>query len=333
MGRLWQQFSDFLGTGRRTALFILLAVTGLFSLMLNTVQSEGVIAIQTGLLLVFIGGATGIVFSAMSPYERGRWVGIITPSFLLVVAGSVFFPAQSGLFMGLAFGWIVAALFVFKPREPMAYQKAIKALRKNDFETAVTEIDSLIKQEPKQVQHYHFRARLYRLDGKINHARRDYKKILDIDPESPVGYNELAELELQAGQYSAARTAALKAYDLTDGDWVTAYNLGMIEDRLRDSESALKHLDHALTNKIPDPRHLLLIHLYRARALARLGQLDQAGEAITEIKSNGSALKQWRKLLEDPQAGALREVLGDDIEMVYALIEGRSDVMTLAKGS
>lgn len=332
MGRLWQRFNDFLGTGRRTALFILLAVTGLFSLMLNAVEGEGVVVIQTGLVWVFIAGTAIIIFSAMTPYERGRWLGILTPSFLLIVVGTVFFPAQGGLFMGLAFGWIVAALFLIKPREPMAYQKAIKALRKNDFVTATQEIDALIKLYPKEVQHYHFRARLYRLDGKITQARRDYKKILDLDPASPVGYNELAELELQAAQYPAARAAAIKAYELTDGDWVTAYNLGMIEDRLGESESALQHLDHALTHKIPDARHRLLIHLYRARALARMGRLDHASDAITQMKSNAAALKEWRKLLGDEQAAALREVLGADVETAAALVEGRSDVTSLTGG-
>jgi len=330
MGGLWQRFNDFLGSGRRTALFLLLAVTGLFSLILNVAEGqEGVIVFQSILFFVFVGGAAAIIFSALSAYDRGRWLGILVPSFLLIVIGILFFPQNGGLFMGLAFGWIIAALFVFRPREPMAYQKAIKALRKNDFETAIREIDALIQQAPKEVQHYHFRARLYRLDGKINPARRDYKKILDLDPQSPVGYNELAELELQAGQYVAARTAGLKAYDLTGGDWVTAYNLGMIEDRLNDSESALTHLDQALSGHVPDPRHLLLIHFYRARALARLGRFDQASEAVAQMKVNASAVKKWRKLLEDGQAATLREVLGADIEAAAALVEGRADVTSL----
>jgi len=330
MGGLWQRFNDFLGSGRRTALFLLLAVTGLFSLILNVAEGqEGVIVFQSILFFVFVGGAAAIIFSALSAYDRGRWLGILVPSFLLIVIGILFFPQNGGLFMGLAFGWIIAALFVFRPREPMAYQKAIKALRKNDFETAIREIDALIQQAPKEVQHYHFRARLYRLDGKINPARRDYKKILDLDPQSPVGYNELAELELQAGQYVAARTAGLKAYDLTGGDWVTAYNLGMIEDRLSDSESALTHLDQALSGHVPDPRHLLLIHFYRARALARLGRFDQASEAVAQMKVNASAVKKWRKLLEDGQAATLREVLGADIEAAAALVEGRADVTSL----
>ena len=121
MGGLWQRFNDFLGSRRRTALFILLAVTGLLSLILNVVQGQaGVVAIQTGLFLVFIGGTVVIIFSALEPYERGRWIGILVPSFLLVVLGMMFFPQQAGLFMGLAFGWIIAALFLFRPREPIS---------------------------------------------------------------------------------------------------------------------------------------------------------------------------------------------------------------------
>lgn len=330
MRRMWQSFTDFLGPTRLWILFGLLATTGLLSLILNVAEGEGVTAVQTGLVLVFMAGAFIIIFSALSPYQRGRWLGILTPSFVLFALGTVAFPDQRGLLYGLAFGWVIAAQFVFRPREPMAYQKAVKALRKNDIPTALAEIDALIKQSPNSPEHYHFRARLYRLVGKVKEARRDYKKVLEIAPTSPVGHNELAELELQAGQYTAARAAALKAFELTDGDWVTAYNLGMIEDRMAESESALSHLDHALSRKVSDARHRLLIQLYRARALARLGRANEAAQAVELMRADQKAVAQWKKLLEDGQAEVLRAVLGADVETAEALLTGKLTVAALA---
>ena len=49
-------------------------------------------------------------------------------------------------------------------------------------------------------------------------------------PRSP--HNGLAEVELQAGRFEAAQKAAHKAQELAPQEWVAAYNLGMIEDRL-----------------------------------------------------------------------------------------------------
>lgn len=328
--RLWHNFTAFLGPTRLNAIFLLLAGTGLGSLMLNAAKGDWVVGAQTLLLLLFIGGATGIIFSALDPFNRGRWLGILTPAFILVVIGTLVVPAQGALFMGLAFGWIIAAQFVFNPRAPMAYQKSIKAMRTGDYDTALTELDGLIRKEPKNAAHYQFRAEVYRLAGRLPSAKRDYKKLIDLGPEyRAVGYNLLAELHLQAGEYQDALTAGRKALELAPEEWVAAYNLGMIEDRLNLPAEALSHLDHALEIGVPDARHRLLIQFYRARAFIRLGDTAQATAAVAPLTDERKSLKEWRKLLESEQAAALRQVLQPDIDAAEALIAGQIDVTAL----
>jgi tetratricopeptide (TPR) repeat protein len=330
MIRLWRRFSDFIGPGRLTALFVIWAVTGLLSLVLNAVDADWVIGVQTLLLLGFVGASAGIIFSALDPFDRGRWIGILAPSFALVVLGTTFFREQTALFMGLAFGWIVAAQFIFNPRGPMSYQKAVRAMRKSDYETATKELDQLVRQEPKNPAHYQFRAEIHRLAGKLAAAKRDYKKMIDLGGDhAAVGYNLLAEVHLQAGEYNEALTAGNKALELAPGEWVTAYNLGMIEDRLRMPREALEHLDNAIEIGVPDSRHRLLIHLYRARAWARLQDDLQARAAVDALKLERRALKEWRKLLDSPQAETLRAVLADDVEAAEALINGQIDATAL----
>ena len=330
MIRLWRRFSNFLGPGRLTALFVTWAVTGLVSLVLNAVDAEWVVGVQTLLLLGFVGISIGIIFSALASFDRGRWIGILAPAFGLVVLGSTFFRDQSALFMGLAFGWIVAAQFIFNPRGPMTYQKAIRAMRKSDYETATKELDRLIRQEPKNAAHYQFRAEIHRLAGKLAAAKRDYKKLIDLGGEhAPVGYNLLAEVHLQGGEYSDALAAGKKALALAPDEWVPVYNLGMIEDRLRMPRETLEYLDKALEVGVPDARHRLLIHLYRARAWARLQDDLQARAAVEALKLEGRALKEWRKLLNASQAETLRAVLAADIEAAEALIGGQIDATAL----
>lgn len=319
----------FLGEGRLRALFLLLATTGLLSLILNAVEADWVVTAQTLLVFIFVAGAFGIVLSALPSYERGRWLGILTPALGLVLLAFTVLPHLMPLLLGGALGWILAGMFIFKPRTPMAYQNAIKHLRKNEYADAVKEMDQIIKDEPQQTNHYRFRAEILRLWGKLDRARRDYRKMIEIDPESAVGYNGLAEVELQAGNYAQAREAGLRAYELAPQEWVAAYNLGMIEDRLHKSADAIEHLYEALTLKVPDARHRLLIYVYLIRAHIRQGDSESAERELASLRKNQSGLKEWKILLENEQAETLRAVISQDIELAEALIDGEITVDNL----
>ena len=214
----------------------------------------------------------------------------------------------------------------------MAYQKAVRAMRKSDYEAATKELDQLVRQEPKNPAHYHFRGEIHRLAGKLAAAKRDYRKLIDLGGEhAPVGYNLLAEVHLQAGEYDEALTAGRHALALAPDQWVPVYNLGMIEDRLNLPRETLEHLDKAINLGVPDSRHRLLIHLYRARAWTRLHDEPQARAAVDALKSERRALQEWNKLLKAPQAETLRAVLGADVEAAEALINGQIDATALGQ--
>ncbi|MFW5771769.1 MAG: tetratricopeptide repeat protein [Phototrophicaceae bacterium] len=315
------QIRLFLGPGRLRALFFLLAATGLANLVLNGFASEAdwVRPAQSALVIVWLVGSLLIVGSAMPPFERGRWASILAPALGAVLLGVFLLPDRLTLMLGLAVGWVVAGALIFKPRGPMEYQQAVRHMRKNRYKEAVEVMNKLVKAEPKNPNHLRFRAELLRLWGQTGQARRDYKKMIEIAPESAVAYNGLAEVELQVGNYTEARRAALKAYELAPDEWVAVYNLGMIEDRLGESAAAVEHLNQALAAKVPDARHRLLIYLYLARAYARQGDLEAAQRAASGVKKHGGGLNEWQVILQSNQAQTLRDVLADDIETARAL--------------
>lgn len=329
----------FLGPQRLRALFLLLASTGIFSLILNAVAAsapEGqpaawIPAVQTILALVFVGGAAVIVFSALDPFDRGRWIGILAPSFGLVLLGLLVLPHLSGVLFGGAVGWAVAGAFIFRPRGPMQYQEAVKHFRRSEFAEAVKVMDTLIKAESKQPNHYRFRAEILRVWGKLALAKRDYKKMTELDPQSAVAFNGLAEVCLQAGEYDGARVAALRAYQLAPDEWVAAYNLGMIEDRLRQSEAAITHLNEALKARVPDARHRLLIWFYLIRAHSRLGDMTSAETALVNLRKQRDGLREWQTILGSDQAQTLRDVIEADVQAAEALIDGTLTVAALAE--
>lgn len=324
---MFNRLQLFLGPQRLQALFFLFVVTGLISLILNAVEATWVVGVQTALVAIFLIGAGILIGGRMEPYDRGRWAAILIPVAIAILIGVFLLPQYLLLIMGMSVGWVAAGLFVFRAHGPMQYQQAVKFLRKSQYSDAVQVMDDLIKEEPDRPNHYRFRAEILRLWGKLDRARRDYEKMAKIDPTSAVAYNGLAEVNLQAGRYEDAQQAALRAYELAPNEWVAAYNLGMIEDRLEVVQPAIEHLQQALALKVPDSRHRLLIHFYLARAYHRFGDDASASSQVDILKKNQAGLNEWRVILESPQAQTLRAVIEADIEAIEKLVSGE---MTLS---
>lgn len=329
-----ERFRSFMGEGRFWMLIGLLITTGLASFVLVFVGTEQALAAQTYLALGFVISAVLLIGSRMDGEQRGVAVAVLVPAFGLVVLGFLFFPEYQVAALGGAFGWMVVGLFIFgRRRAPMQYRDAVKAMRKNDYKAAVAAMDDLIKLEPKMANHYRFRAELLRLWGKLGRARRDYENMLQhsqTDVERTMAYNGLSEVELQSGNLEAALKAAQEAYALAPEEWVTAYNLGMIHDRLNQSQAVIESLAIALEDGIPDSRHRLLVHLWLVRAHTDLGQIDAAQEALANLKKESAGLKEWQKILPDKQAAVLREVLEADVEEAAQLLNGDVAIVNLA---
>ncbi|HLU12092.1 MAG TPA: tetratricopeptide repeat protein [Oceanobacillus sp.] len=328
-----ERFRLFLGPARLRSIFFLIALTGLASLILNAVVDEydWVRPVQTLLALAAVVGVLVIIGGRLEPEDRGRLAALLLPALGAITLGLTILPHLLLPLAGAAAGWIVAGLLLFRSRAPMEYQKAIRHLRKNEYEAAVKTMDGLIKAQPDDPNHYRFRAELLRLWGKLDRARRDYIRMTELDPNSAVGYNGLAEVSLQEGNHERAHEAAVRAAELAPDDWVALYNLGMIEDRLKQNAQAIEHLQQALELKVPDVRHRLLIHLYLARAYARTGEMERASEQLAAIKKHRSGLEEWQKILENEQAATLRSVLGSDVQAAQELVDGKLTLENLAE--
>jgi len=330
--RTLRRIQLFLGPARLHALFLLLAGTGIVSLVLNALEADWVRPVQTLLVIVFLLGAALIIGGRLDTDDRKRWLAILGPSMLSILLGLFFAPQLRAPLIGAGLGWIAAALFLTRSRMPVQYREAIKHLRKNEYDAAVRVMDRVIREEPSQPNHFRFRAEILRLWGKLDRARRDYDTMASLAPDSAVAYNGLAEVYLQMGNYAQAREAAQRARELAPDDWVAAYNLGMIEDRLQQSEQVIEHLSQALALNVTEARHRLLIHLYLARAYSRVGNMEAAQEAIRTLKRLRGALEEWRTILDSDQAETLRSVLGDDVQAAQDLADGKLDAAALAHG-
>lgn len=333
IGKTLQRIQLFLGPTGVRAFFLWFALTGLASLMLNVIvkQYDWVRPVQSLIVGVFLIGTAVIVGSRLPPEERGRWASILTPALIAVLIALLIAPQFSAVLIGGALGWIVAGLLLTRSRMPMAYREAVRYLRKNEYEKAVKVMDRVIKEEPNNPNHYRFRAEVLRLWGKLDRAVRDYRKMTEMSPESALAFNGLAEVQLQAGKYPEALAAAQKANQLAPDDWVTYYNLGMIEDRLKQSQAVIGHLHKALDLKVNEKRHRALIHFYLARAYSRMGNENSARQQVKALKGLPAGLEEWQTILESNQAETLREVLGEDVQAAQALASGDLELMALGR--
>ena len=328
-----RRFQLFLGPRRYKAFVGLLVVTGFGSLALTFGAGDAswTTSIQTLLLALFVAGAGWLILGRLPREERFRWLAIILPAAIGVLIASLALPHLTGLFVGAALGWVVAGIFVFNSfGASQDYKRAVKAMRRGDYAAAIESISAQIKRQPERGEHYRFRGELYRLAGKLGAARKDYRRMIALDENNAVAWNGLAEVELQARRFKEARQAGQKALELAPAEWVAAYNMGMIDDRLGDSEAAIDHLQAALTLKMPDSRHRLLAHLYLARAAARAGDVELADKALRDMKREKAGLEEWRMIIEQKEATALRQVLSRDIELAGALLSGEADLRGLA---
>ncbi|MDE2858998.1 MAG: tetratricopeptide repeat protein [Chloroflexota bacterium] len=330
-----RRFRIFLGPARFKAFVVLLGLTGIASLLLNTLADrlEWATAAQSLLLAVFLAGASYLILSRLTRQERLRWLAVILPAVLAIVIASAILPHLTGLFVGAGIGWIVAGIFVFNSTGgPQNYKRAVRAMRKGDYAAAIKSITAQIKLEPARGEHYRFRAELYRLAGKLEAAKQDYRRMINLEEQTAVAYNGLAEVELQGGNFQQAFEAAETAYEMSPQEWVAAYNLGMIEDRLGRSEGAIEHLRSALALKMPDSRHRLLAHLYLLRAYLRLGDSVAAAQALDAMKREKSGLEEWQVIMSADEAHALRDVLSEDIEYARDLIQDEKGLETTRVG-
>lgn len=251
-------------------------------------------------------------------------LGVALGPALALLALATYAPRWAMFFAGGALAWLLATTLVWRGRSQISVRAAVRHLRRNEIAQAIAVMDALVRAEPGQAEHYRFRAELYRLSGHLDDAERDYQQVVHILPDRIDGYLGLAEVALQRGEYERALAHARQAAKGAPRDWRVAYSLALIADRLGDANAALEYAQAALGAGLNDRRFVLLLHLWRARSHARLGDLAAAQSAVQDLRSQRQGLREWQTVLASPQGACLRAMAGDDVRQAQALIEGKA---------
>jgi tetratricopeptide (TPR) repeat protein len=209
------------------------------------------------------------------------------------------------------------------------YQAAIRHLRRSEYAQAVAIMDGLIK-AGRRINHRRFRAELYRLSDCAGCGLRAY---LTLAPARAEGYSGLAEVCVQQGDFQEARNYAQQAVERQPRQWITAYNLGMIEDRLGEAAPAVEHLHMALAAGIPHSRERLLTRLWLARNYYRQGKSAEALGQLGLMRKEADGVQAWRVVLATEQAAPLRSLLGADVALARRLLDGEASLDDLGEAN
>jgi predicted Zn-dependent protease len=230
-------------------------------------------------------------------------------------------------FGGGALAWAVATWLLWQGQSQIGYRAAIRHLRRNQLTEAIAAMDALIAAEPEQAGHYRFRAGLHRLAGDLDAAERDYQQVMRLSPGSADGCLGLAEVAIQRGEYAEAQEYTQRAARCAADDWRVRYTRALLADRLADAREALESAQAALSAGLADRRMVALLHLWRVRAYARLGDLDSAQAALHDLRASASGLQDWGRVLDSPQAAALRALMADDLRDAQALLKSGAETL------
>lgn len=324
------QLMGWLGPRRARLLLALLVGTVLTVVGLQFwAGDEGwVLAAQLAAVWLFLAGTTLVLSLQLTGRGRKRLWLALGPGLLLLALG-IALPDMALFFGGGGLGWMVAAQFVLRSRVRMEYQVAVRHLRQGNIGQAIAVMNDLIDAEPDEPAHFRFRAELHRLANQLHKARSDYERVIKLAPADATGYTGMAEVLVQRGDYEQARHYAQQAFERAPRQWLTAYNLGLIADRLHDPEAAVEHLSAAMRNGLPHSRYHLLTQLWLARNHLRTENEAGARHALDAMQSDLDAVQDWDMIFESEQAAALRDLLQADVRLAHRLLQAEDPLSVL----
>lgn len=315
-----------LGPNRINIILVSLLLTGITSIGLGFVaDSDWVTTAQSMLAIAFIGVVVIVVGSRMAPAGRRRLFFTVGPALALGVLAFVLPANYFPFVLGGAFGWLLAAQFFMQEPTLMEYREAVRHMRNQEYKEAVKVINKLVKDEPRNLEHLDFRARLFQLSGNTKNAIEDFEHMIKIAPDDPRAYTGLSGIYVRRGDFETARSFSEKALDREPNNPATPHDLAMIEDRLQNSTAVIDYIDEAKRLGMRESRLLLLAYLWLARAHHRLGETAEADAALAKMKQQRQGLNEWKRILDDEQSATVRQIYEADIALAERAFDFKLD--------
>ncbi|MFL7840086.1 MAG: tetratricopeptide repeat protein [Candidatus Promineifilaceae bacterium] len=273
--------------------------------MIQEMRSSMLLPAALG-LAILLAGAVVVIFSPWPFWITMTVViGLMLLAYLLwstrraswglrILAVAVAVPAIIGISIGLASGSTSAALLGVGVtvllltllrfyQTPLSFRLANSRFRRGDMDGALELIDKSIAARPDFWESYQLRAMIFLAAMQLNHAERDAKKALEINPKAHPVYNTLGNIYLAQERFAEAEEAYGNALDLAPGFALYLYHLGLSEYRQGKYGDAAESFAAATQGTLPTAEYDLQARYYLARSLEELGENEKAALAEEQM--------------------------------------------------
>lgn len=177
--------------------------------------------------------------------------------------------------------------------------KGRDAIEKRDLVEAEISFRKALNSEPSNTEALYGLGWTYYLAAKNDEAREMFKRCIDTDPRSHLGYKGLGSVAMIEGNLGTAEESYLKALNLAPSDSAVLNSLGLLYLRQEENLKALE-----IYEKVKGEPALAVGH---SEALMRLERLDEARQVVEEaIKTPGP--KSTEALLHQTRARILLRI-------------------------
>lgn len=172
-------------------------------------------------------------------------------------------------------------------------------LNRGEFEDAIKDLDAAAKADPK-LPFVHFNLGLaYLRKQEPDRARAEFHKDIASNPESPFSYEQLGDIESNAGNDEEAARNYRSALKFSPQLIVARMGIAKIEERRKRYPQALQELDEVIRIDTGDAS----AHYLRGQVMVRMGRDKEGREELAAAA----------KMLNEQRAARHKELEGDTV--------------------
>lgn len=182
---------------------------------------------------------------------------------------------------------------------PISYRVAYNRFRKGRTEDALEMINKSIRAKPDFWESYQLRSLIYLTQMNLDHAERDAKTAIELNPKAHPVYNTLGQVYLAQERFADAEVAYSSALDLAPGFALYLYHLGLCEFRRQDYGEAAQSFAAASQGTLPLIEYDLQNAYYLVRSLEEIGDEENAANARRQMTLFRAGLAPIQKQLKN----------------------------------
>ncbi len=184
------------------------------------------------------------------------------------------------------------------------YGRACAFFRKSNHESALKDLEALLKTDENNVDYLHTRAMIYGANEQYDKAMKDMNKVLDLHPDNGEAWCDLGGLYLVREDFANARDCFERAADIDKSCSCAWLGKGIAALNFKEYRKANEYLNISVKLEA----RLTLAYMARAEALFLNGQKKEALKDVKKALTLDQAfLEDYKSTISDQQEKPVQE--------------------------